>query len=152
MAEMIAGHIATEARVAPILPGCTDDLQSLRQLTRAIAQTGVKRVAVSALFLRPAVASSLKRGIADKEMVGKLLGAYGDSGRLAVRAEHSSIMPLPRSRRLALFELVTEVAEEFGLEVLVCACMNPDIAAGTCNISGERQAGDFQPSLFGREA
>jgi len=47
---------------------------------------------------------------------------------------------------------VAKVAEEFGLEASVCACMNPDISSGTCNIRGERQVGDMQPVLFGMEA
>jgi len=45
------------------------------------------------------------------------------------------------------------IAHRYGMQVLVCACKNPDISSGSCHISGRwphaasesRQLGLFQP-------
>ncbi len=136
MARLVAGGIATEARLAPILPGITDTPDALRHLLSALARVGVKRAAASVLFLRPGVLKSLQRNIHNKEVLQELLGFYREAGRLAVHAERSSITALPRPRREETLERVRCVGKEHAIEVSICACMNPDIAQGTCNISG----------------
>jgi hypothetical protein len=52
-----------------------------------------------------------------------------------------------------MMERLKSIAHGHGLDVLVCACKNPDIASGFCHISGRwppvahssRQLGLFQP-------
>jgi DNA repair photolyase len=73
MTKLVEGGIATEARVIPILPGITDTSDSIDQLFGSIANTGVKRAAVSTLFLRPAITASIKRHITDEKTLENLL-------------------------------------------------------------------------------
>ena len=147
MAKLVEGDIATEARVIPILPGITDTSDSIDHLFSAIANTGVKRAAISTLFLRPAITSSLKRHISVEKTLENLLGCYRSEMRLAVHAEHSSIIPLSRLKREEIYSRFRQVAGKYVIDLFVCGCMNPDIG-GTCNITGDWPAYDTQPSLL----
>ena len=60
-AELIGDGIPIEARLDPILPGVTDGEDCLAHLCEALAQIGVRTIAASVLFLRPAVVGSLPR-------------------------------------------------------------------------------------------
>jgi DNA repair photolyase len=147
MAKLVQGGIVTEARVIPILPGITDKHGSIDQLLSTIASTGVKRVAISALFLRPAIIASLKRHIADNNTLENLLGHYKSEKRLAVHAENSSVIPLPLSKREEIYARFRHVATKYALDLSICGCMNPDIG-GTCNITGEWPAYNTQSSFL----
>ncbi|MFQ5874958.1 MAG: radical SAM protein [Dehalococcoidia bacterium] len=148
---LVAGGIATEARLDPILPGLTDTPDALRHLFSALAKVGVKRAAASVLFLRPSVLESLKRNVHNKEVLQELLGFYRDARRLAIHAERSSVTALPRATRDEIYARVRQVAEEHAIDLFICACKNPDLAHGTCNIGGtwlRRSSRDAQRSLF----
>jgi DNA repair photolyase len=136
IAKLVAGGITTEARLDPVLPGLTDSKDALRQLFSALAKVGVKRAAVSALFLRPSVVGSLKRNIRDREVLHRLLNFYGDARRMAIHAERSSVIALPSVVRDELYTQISLAAKEHGVELSICSCKNPDIAHGTCNIGG----------------
>ena len=136
MAKMAAGGIAVEARLAPILPGITDTPESIESLCAAISNVGVKHAAISVLFLRPAIAASLKKRILDKATLEGLLSLYTEGKRMVVHAEHSSVVPLPRQRREGIYRRFRQVAMKYGIELSICGCLNPDIG-GTCNITGK---------------
>jgi DNA repair photolyase len=147
MARMTAGGITTEARIVPILPGITDVPDSINCLYGAISKTGVKHAAISILFLRPAITASLKRSIFDKEALEYLLTFYKDSRRLAVHAEHSSIISLPRLKREEIYARFSQIARKYDIKLSICGCMNPDIG-DTCNIAGSWLTLYTQRSLF----
>ena len=151
MVRMVAGGIATEARVIPILPGITDTSDNIDQLFSAIAGTGVKRAAISTLFLRPAIAKYIIQHVMDKNVLSVLFGFYKESGRLAVHAEHSSIIPLPRTKREEVYNRIRQIANKHDIDLSICGCMNPDIDCGTCNITGKWTAHETQRSLFDQE-
>ena len=150
MAKMIAGGIAIESRIIPILPGITDTPDLMSSLFQAIAGAGVKRAAISTLFLRPAIIGSLRRHVSDKVTLEKLLDFYRDAGRLLVHAEHSSVTPLPRPKRQEIYTRFSQIAKKYNINLSICGCMNPDIG-GTCNIAGKWLTQDIQSSLFNDE-
>lgn len=153
IARLVSGGIATEARLDPVLPSLTDTPDALRQLFGALAEAGVKRVAVSALFLRPSVINSLKRNIHDTEVLHRLLGFYQRARRMAIHAERSSVIALSRATRDEIYTRISRAAAEHGIEPVICACKNPDLAHGTCNIGGtwpKKPEHDEQPRLFDR--
>jgi DNA repair photolyase len=135
-AELIGAGIPIEARLDPILPGVTDDADSLESLCAALADIGVRTIAASVLFLRPAVVGSLRRRVEDKSMLGRLLNSFAGSKPLAIHAGNSRVRALPTVARLEIMERLKSVACRYGMKVLVCACKNPDIASGSCHISG----------------
>ena len=150
-ANLIGAHIPIEARLDPILPGVTDGEDCLEPLCDALARIGVRRIAASVLFLRPAVVASLRRNIGDKVMLGRLLDSFADSQTLAIHAANSRVRALPTTSRVEIIQRLTAIAVHHGLETLVCACKNPDISRGSCHISGRWSSaadGDSQLGLF----
>lgn len=152
MAELIGVGIPIDARLDPILPGLTDDADHLEPLCEALARAGVRTIAASVLFLRPAVIGSLRRHVKDKAMLNRLLNRFAGKERLAIHAGNSRVAALPASERLEILERLKSIAHRHGMQVVVCACKNPDISSGSCHISGRwplvaresRQLGLFQ--------
>jgi DNA repair photolyase len=152
-AELISTHVPVEARLDPILPGLTDGADCLDPLCAALGRVGVRKIAASVLFLRPAVIGSLRRHVKDKLMLNRMLDHFADGEPLAIHAGNSQVRALPTSARLEIIERLKSIAGRYGIEVLVCACKNPDISAGSCHISGRwppatrggSQMGLFQP-------
>jgi DNA repair photolyase len=153
VAELIGAGIPIEVRLDPILPGVTDGADCLQSLCAALARVGVRRIAASVFFLRPAVIGSLRRHVKNKTMLKNLLDHFASAEPLAIHAENSRVRALPTGARVEIMERLKSIARGHGLEVLVCACKNPDIASGSCHISGRwlsvaprcRQLGLFPP-------
>ena len=114
----------------------TDGADCLEPLCAALARIGVRTIAASVLFLRPAVVGSLRRHVEDKAMLDRLLDRFAGSEPLAIHAGNSRVRALPAAARLEIMERLKSIARRHGLEVLVCACKNPDISSGSCHISG----------------
>jgi DNA repair photolyase len=150
MEALIVGGVPTEARLDPILPGLTDAPDSADRLFAALAQVGVRRAAAGVLFLRPAIVQSLRRNVATREMLAPLLDAYREREQMRIRANGSSAQTLPAKARREIFVRMGEAAAAYGIELSVCACKNPDLARGSCNIAGtwpRRQPRAVQPLL-----
>lgn len=135
-AELIGMGIPIEARLDPILPGLTDDADHLEPLCESLARAGVRTIAASVLFLRPAVISSLRRHVKDKPMLDRLLNRFVGNERLAIHAGNSRVSALPASDRLEIMARLKSIAHHYGMQVVGCACKNPDISSGSCHISG----------------
>ncbi len=103
-AELIGAGVSVDARLDPILPGMTDGEDCLEPLCEAFAATGVRTIAASVLFLRPAVMGSLRRHISDKAMLHKLLDCFANAKPLAIHAENSRVRALPTESRLEIME------------------------------------------------
>ena len=136
MAEMIGVGIPIEARLDPILPGLTDNADHLEPLCEALARIGVRTIAASVLFLRPAVVGSLRRHVKDMPMLKRLLDRFAASEHMAIHAGNSRVSALPTVARIEIMERLKFIARRHGLTVLVCGCKNPDIPSGSCHISG----------------
>ena len=136
VAELIGANIPVQARLDPILPGVTDDADCLEPLCAALAGIGVRKIAASVLFLRPAVIGSLRRHVEDEVMLNRMLDRFASAEPLAIHADNSRVRALPTGARLEIMERLKSIARRRGLEILVCACKNPDISSGSCHISG----------------
>jgi hypothetical protein len=148
---LIAGGVPAEARLDPILPALTDSADSLNQHFATLAQVGVKRVAAGVLFLRPAIVQSLRGNVSDKEMLATLIEAYRDKERMIMRGTDLPIQNLPAEARRRIFLRLQHASESHGVELSVCACKNPDLARGSCNIAGtwpRRPPSVVQPLLM----
>ncbi len=134
--ELTAAGILTQVRLDPILPGLTDDAGTLEDVCQAVAGAGVRNIAASVLFLRPAVAKSLKRNIQASDILEKLLGRFDRADRLDIHAERSSVIALGMHDRRSVYSRLTQIAARHGIAVHVCACKNPDITNAPCSIAG----------------
>jgi DNA repair photolyase len=148
--SLIAGGVAVAARLDPILPTLTDDPEALERQFAALAQVGVKRAAAGVLFLRPGILYWLSRRV-PREMLAPLLAAYREEERAVMRGAEYPIRNLGLERRREIFGRLQEAAEAHGIQLDVCACKNPDIARGSCNIAGTwpaRTPRATQPALI----
>jgi hypothetical protein len=70
---------------------------------------------------------------------------------MTIHAERSSVTALPSAVRAEIYTRIGRAAEEHGIELSICACKNPDLAHGTCNIGGtwpKSSESDAQLNLF----
>ncbi len=151
MKRLTESGIRTQMRIDPILPAVTDDERTFQELCRSAAEAGVTDIAASVLFLRPVLLRRLRRAAEINAAVARCLGAFTNSQRIAIHAEHSSVVALPLQRREQIFRRLERAASGCGLRVKRCACKNPDIASGTCSIVGEgqRKRAMASATLFG---
>ena len=127
-------RVATRARLDPLVPDLTDTEVNLRPLLGALSQRGVRSIAASYLFLRPAFARRVIERLralarwshpADAWPWCRFADGVGGGQMLA---RHSRRQRLNRLRRLAA---------EHGIDTHVCACKNPDLSiASNCHIAG----------------
>lgn len=137
MKQLTASGIKTQVRIDPILPAVTDDEQTLGELCRAAADTGVTDVAASVLFLRPPVARRLRQASGSSVLPARCLDAFVNGGKMGIHAQHSSVIALTTGQREQIFGRLESIAARYGLAVKRCACKNPDLASGTCSIAGD---------------
>ena len=93
-------------------------------------------MAVSALFLRPAVAQSLRRHLTDRVMRDSLFNRFDIPECLGIHAGRSNVMALPALARRKIHNRVREIAAKHGITVRTCSCKNPDISSQCCSIAG----------------
>jgi DNA repair photolyase len=128
----------TKARLDPLVPDVTDTDENLSMLLTELARRGVRYIAASYLFLRPAFAPRLF------EQIRKLAGSPDSTAswswhRLA-DGVGGGLMVGPEGRRQR-FDRLRALAANHGIEVHVCACKNPDLGRSPgCEIAGPPQA------------
>lgn len=155
MRQLVAGGVATLARVDPILPGATDDPDALHGLCAALAEAGIREIAAGTLTLRPALLRTLRNRLGRTQVFRRLTLAFAQGIGRRLREGGPAIRILPAARRRKIFEWLTAIAAQYGIEVRVCACRNPDLAAHSCGLAGrwsppqivERQLAFFEPDF-----
>ncbi len=151
MRQLVAGGVATLARVDPILPGVTDDPDTMHGLCAALAEAGGREIAAGVLVLRPALANALRNRLARPQMVRRLMQSFSEGGKQRLPRHGSAVRVLPAARRRRIFEWLRTIAGQYGIQVRVCACKNPDLGSESCKLAGrwspaeavERQLGLF---------
>jgi DNA repair photolyase len=135
--ELISAGIAVEGAIRPILPGVTDNVDSLTSLIQAFARAAVRQVVADTLFLRPAIISSLRRALGDSALLERLLSGFEQRRRIPVLHGASTAVVLPVEMRRRIYRNVTEIAGEHRITVRICSGMNPDITDVPCNRAGD---------------
>lgn len=142
--------LAVRARLDPLIPGLTDTPDNLRPLLEALSRRGVRSIAASYLFLRPAFAQRLS------EQLERAMGSDCSIGTWSWQDFADDVgggqMISPEARR-ARFDRLGRLAAKYGIDVHVCACKNPNLAAGSdCQIAGppvKAQRGRNAPLFHG---
>ena len=125
---------SVSVRADPLIHGVTDADGNVAALMAACRENGVRVMAVSYLFLRPAIAASLKRHITDRALVERILAPYEQGFRFSLRGGAGGGLALPEVIRRAAYERLVRLGVEHGLQVHVCGCKNPDVASGRCHL------------------
>ncbi len=123
--------IVPEVRIDPIIPFVTDTEVEATTLFRRLQETGVKRVTLSYLHLRPAIEeqlmrelSPLHRKVVESCFKAQVWRAIGSSTRTKL---------LPKTLREKGYQRIREIGERFGVTASVCQCKNPDLKADLCS-------------------
>ena len=97
MRQLVAGGVATLARVDPILPGLTDDPDALHGLCAALAEAGVREIAAGTLVLRPALVNALRNRLARPQIFRRLTQAFaqGSNRRIGAGGPRFACFPPP---------------------------------------------------------
>jgi len=126
--------VSVAVRADPLIHGVTDSEGGLVALMAACRERGASDVAASYLFLRPAVTASLKRHVTDRALLERILAPYAQGCRFALRGGAGGGLALPEAVRSAAYERLVRLGVEYGLQVHVCGCKNPDVASGRCHL------------------
>ena len=129
---------SVSVRADPLIHGVTDGDSSLAALMAACCERGMTDLAVSYLFLRPAIAASLKRHVADRALVERILAPYEQGFCFVLRGGAGGGLALPEAVRHAGFSRLKQLAAGHGLQVHICGCKNPDVASGQCHLVRDR--------------
>jgi DNA repair photolyase len=136
MRQLVAGGVATLARIDPILPGLTDDPDAMHSLCAALAEAGVREVAAGTLVLRPALIDALRNRLDRPQIFRRLTQAFTRGGSQRFGDAGPAVRVLPAARRRKIFQWLTAIAAQYGIRVHVCACENPDLAGQSCKLAG----------------
>jgi DNA repair photolyase len=136
MRQLVDAGVATQARVDPIVPGLTDDPDAMHALCAALAAAGIREIAASTLFLRPALVGTLRKHLGRPMTFRRLMDAFKTGKWLQIASGQGAVLALSAARRRKIFDWLTTIAGQYGLAVRICVCKNPDMAIGSCNLSG----------------
>ena len=134
--RLITMDVSTSMRADPIIPGITDDEQTLDDLCATISKIGVRELAASVLFLRPAIAHSLNRDLQGTNVLKTIHTRFEKSRRMPIHAEQSTVNALPLEDRKQIFDRLKTTTDRYGIRLHLCACKNPDLPTGSCLIAG----------------
>ncbi|MDO4588181.1 MAG: radical SAM protein [Planctomycetia bacterium] len=129
--------IPVRARLDPILPGLTDDKDSLNNLCEQLKTAGVRELAASVLFMRPSILSSLKKNIQNEGIKQCLIDRFRFQENLEIHAGQSRVFALNSDERFEILERVRSIAAEHEIVCRLCSCKNPDMNSSSCRIAGE---------------
>ncbi|MFA5293267.1 MAG: radical SAM protein [Phycisphaerae bacterium] len=144
--RLIKIGVKMSVRCDPIIHDFTDANEQLHRLFSSIAKTGCEEVAISFLFLRAAIVSSLKKNIADAGSLDKILKPFSKGVTLPIGLKNSTGKMLPLEVRKLGFERIRKIANNYGIKIYICGCKNSDITDESCYIT--RELKNPQDSLF----
>ena len=133
--RFVGTNIAISVRADPLIRGITDTDALLRPFLAAIREAGVTQLAVSYLFLRPAIRSNIARNIPDISMRQTILNAYSGRESLILRGGDQLGQPLHVDIRRAGFDRIRRLSDELGISLHICGCKNPDLTEQRCNLT-----------------
>lgn len=139
-------HVKMSMRCDPLIHGLMDSARQIEDLFTATAETGCKEIAISFLFLRPAITKSLSQNINDKELLDRILKPYANSIQLPIGVKNSVGTMLPTAVRKTIFSRIQKIAKKYGLSIHICGCKNPDVTSENCYIT--RPPAESQNMLF----
>ena len=128
-------HVKMSMRCDPLIHGLMDSAQQIEDLFTAATKTGCKEIAISFLFLRPAITKSLKQNISDKELLNRILKPYSKPIQLPIGVKNSTGKMLPTKVRKTIFARIRKIADRHSISIHICGCKNPDITSENCYIT-----------------
>jgi DNA repair photolyase len=145
ISRLVSKGIFTEARIDPVMPGITDQDDSMRELFRALSDMGCKQAVASYLFLRNSNRRAFCRALpgldneVDKYFSETIDGYCGGN----------SIRVVSKTYRQEKYARFHEIAEKEGVGLKFCACKNPGVTENVCHPqAGTANQSQEQRTLF----
>lgn len=133
MDGLIDAGIATKARLDPLIPDITDTDENLEPLLSQLTQRNIRHVAASYLFLRPAFGRRVSEQLSKCAKLENAANSWNWQA-LAKGVGNGQMMGTEERRRR--FEHLRKLSGGYGIDLHVCTCKNPDLAADGCQIAG----------------
>ncbi len=127
--------ILPEIRFDPLIPGLTDPASNLEPLLKILGRSGIKRVGLNYLFLRPIINKNIREDLGHTKAVKKISQAFCDNVDLKLLARQSAVGQASKSRVKALnlqfrqkqYTRISPLAKRYDIKTYVCGCKNPDV-------------------------
>ncbi len=143
-------RINSEVRMDPIIPFLTDTEREVSELFEEIKKAGAEKVTLSYLHLRPAIQEQFVKELSPVQ--ANLMKACFASQEWKEIGTSSMTKLLPKVIREKGYRRIREIAQQYGIEALICQCKNPDLKADLCGsekgLSQECQEEFTQLPLF----
>ncbi len=138
--------IPVRARLDPLVPDLTDTQENLTSLLAELGRRGVRGIAASYMFLRPAFAQRVSETL--RQFAGGSCSTDMWSWRrLADGVGGGQMIDLVKRREG--FGRLEVLAAKHGIDLHVCACKNPDLGLKSdCKIAGTASSKIGDGSLF----
>ena len=133
-----------EARLDPLLPGITDQEDSLAKLFKALADSGIKSAIASYLFLRNSNRNRLRQAYAQFHLD---LDSFYRGNRIKY-SRGGAVEIAPKEYRLTKYQSLMEIAKTKGIKIKLCHCRNPDLTNEFCHPQMEHPRIARQMTLF----
>jgi DNA repair photolyase len=130
--------ILPEVRIDPIIPFVTDTEVEATTLFGRLGETGVKKVTLSYLHLRPAIERQLMRELSTLHQ--KVIESCFKAQEWKAIGSSTRTKLLPKTIREKGYQRMKERGEKFGVTASVCQCKNPDLKADLCSSGRARIA------------
>jgi len=129
-------RVYTEARLDPLIPGITDQEESLEELFPALSNAGINTAITSYLFLR---ASNRNRVRKIYEKFGLKMERFYEGDTINY-CRGGEVDIAPKYYRADKYERIIAMAKNSGITIKLCHCRNPDLTQQSCHPQSE----DFQ--------
>jgi DNA repair photolyase len=138
--------VVTRARLDPLIPDITDTSENLVPLLEYLSSQGIQNIAVSYIFLRPAIKNCFVKALHIVSGLPYSISAWpwhqhadGVGGGYMIDLEE-------RKQRL---ERLVSLAARYDIQVHICSCKNPDVpAGGNCQIAGPLLSKDLEKGML----
>lgn len=124
-----AARVVTEARLDPLIPGITDQQQSLEKLFSALAGTGINTAIATYMFLRSSNRNRVRK-IYEKFGLEMERFYEGDTINYCRGGE---VDISPKNYRAEKYESIIAIAKKSGITIKLCHCRNPDLTKQSCH-------------------
>ncbi|MBZ0110467.1 MAG: radical SAM protein [Candidatus Scalindua rubra] len=126
--------VLPEARFDPLIPGVTDSTDNLDPLLKILGRSGVRRVGLNYLFLRPIINKNIRDDLGHTKAMEKISQAFCDNVDLKLLDGKSRVNALNPDFRQKQYKHISLLAKQNGIKTYVCGYKNPDIAEDlTCS-------------------
>ncbi len=126
--------ILPELRLDPLIPGLTDSTSNLEPLLKISGRSGIKRVGLNYLFLRPIINRNIREELGHTKAMEKISQAFRDNVDMQLLASKSRVKALNLDFRQKQYKHISLLAKPYGIKTYVCGYKNPDIAEDlTCS-------------------